>query len=317
MGGRKAENPNEKLASKSPRKGPSGFDNHYGAIYGLRWDALRLALVSDPPFRAARWNRFISAGKILARNLEFEVVTHAGQTAFAIPNGRRVEPQMLPGESILDVYLMDPASIFAAHALDVQEGDRVLDLCAAPGGKSLILVESMGLSGSLIANELSPTRRARLRAVLEDYLPSEALQRVKVTGHDGTKWGLHEREAYDRVLLDAPCSGERHLLTTPSELAEWSPARSKNLSVRQYSLLASASDVVRIGGRLVYSTCSISPLENDEVIRRLLKKRSGQMRPLPIPESLTIGEATEFGHLILPDRTGFGPIFFALLDREA
>jgi len=151
--------------------------------------------------------------------------------------------------------------------------------------------------------------------VLEDYLPRDVLARVRVTGHDGAKWCLHETEAFDRVLLDAPCSGERHLLENPEELKVWSPARSKNLSVRQYALLASAHAVVRVGGRIVYSTCSISPLENDAVIARLLKKRPGEVAVRK--PSYELGEPTEHGWMILPDRSGFGPIYHAVLERTS
>jgi 16S rRNA C967 or C1407 C5-methylase (RsmB/RsmF family) len=208
---------------------------------------------------------------------------------------------------------MDPASIFPAAALEVRDGDEVADFCAAPGGKSLILTESLRTGGRLVANELSDGRRARLRAVLHDYLPEDVLSRVRVTGHDATRWCLYETEAYDRILLDAPCSGERHLLANGEEIAQWSPARSKNLAVRQYALLASALAVVRVGGRIVYSTCSLSNLENDAVIARLMKKRAGEARVVRM--EFALGEPTENGWVILPDRTGYGPIYFSILER--
>jgi 16S rRNA C967 or C1407 C5-methylase (RsmB/RsmF family) len=126
---------------------------------------------------------------------------------------------------------------------------------------------------------------------------------------------LYETEAFDRVLVDAPCSGERHLLANKSELEVWSPARSKNLAVRQYALLASALAVVKRGGRVVYSTCSISPLENDGVVAKLLKKRPGEVRILK-PEGLSDKtEPTEHGAIVLPDRDGRGPIYFSVIER--
>jgi 16S rRNA C967 or C1407 C5-methylase (RsmB/RsmF family) len=93
----------------------------------------------------------------------------------------------------------------------------------------------------------------------------------------------------------------------------WSPARSRHLAVRQYALLASALAVVKPGGRLVYSTCSISPAENDAIIARLMKKRAGEAEVLK--PRLEIGEATEQGWMILPDATGYGPIYLAALQR--
>ncbi|MES2855742.1 MAG: RsmB/NOP family class I SAM-dependent RNA methyltransferase, partial [Bdellovibrionota bacterium] len=90
-------------------------------------------------------------------------------------------------------------------------------------------------------------------------------------------------------------------------------ARSKNLAVRQYSLLVSALQVVKHGGRIVYSTCSLSPLENDDVIARLLKKRKGEATV--VKPTFEIGEPTELGWQILPDKTGFGPIYLSVLER--
>jgi 16S rRNA C967 or C1407 C5-methylase (RsmB/RsmF family) len=300
-------------------KGKGGFEEHYRGVYGERWDALRGALLG-PVHQVARVNPFCDPDHVSSR------LENAGVAACVEVAGIRVVDFVDPGtapakhlapladkQKIFDFYIMDPASIFAARALDVKDGDEVLDLCAAPGGKSLILAQSLANGGRLVANEISDKRRARLRAVLNDYLPASMLGRVSVTGHDGTKWCLYEKNAFDRILLDAPCSGERHLLENPSELEVWSRARSKNLAVRQYALLASALAVVRPGGRIVYSTCSISPLENDEVIRRLMKKRPGEALVKGAP--FVVGEATEFGHMIMPDRTGDGPIYFAVLER--
>lgn len=291
------------------RKGPEGFENFYSTIYGDRWPALRAALLA-PVRQVARQNRFVEASEP-SRDLE----RFAGFPAIRLEPEERFETKT-DSRGLLNYYLMDPASISAAAALEVQPGDRVLDLCAAPGGKSLILAEALANKGNLTCNEMSDRRRARLRAVLEDYLPSELRARVQVTGHDGAKWCLYETEAYDRVLLDAPCSGERHLLLDAEELKLWSPARSKNLAVRQYALLASAHAVVRAGGRIVYSTCSLSPLENDQVIARLLKKRQGEVAVRSPQMAPGIhAEKTEHGWMILPDKTGFGPIYFSVMEK--
>ena len=289
------------------RKGPEGFETYYASVYGGRWESLRAALGS-PVQQVSRINRFADPSKLIARAETFKRERLAGCDVLKT----RLEPQVAAND-LLDVYVMDAASIFAATALDVQSGDEVLDLCAAPGGKSLILAEQIGESGRLTCNELSDRRRGRLRSVLGDYLPKDVQARATVTGHDGTRWCLHETEAYDRILLDAPCSGERHLINAPEEMKLWSPARSKNLAVRQYSLLASALAVVRVGGRIVYSTCSISPLENDAVIARLLKKREGEARVIRC--DFETGEGTELGWTLLPDRTGYGPIYFSILEK--
>ncbi len=211
-------------------------------------------------------------------------------------------------------YFLDAASIVAARALPISPGHAVLDLCAAPGGKSLVLAERIKDAGTLVANERSATRRARLKRVLEEYLPEELLRRVRITGHDASKWCIYEKDAYDAILLDAPCSSERHLIAQPKLLAEWTPNRTRFLAQRQYAMLASALQVVRVDGHVLYATCSISPFENDGVIEKLIKKRGEKISV--IPPSAPFGESTRYGWLILPDTTEFGPLYFALIKRE-
>lgn len=213
----------------------------------------------------------------------------------------------------LEPYYLDEASVFAAKALDVHPGMDVLDMCAAPGGKTLVIASMLEGNGSLQSNDRSPDRRLRLQRVLENSLPEAWRSIVKVTGYDGMKFGLHRRESFDRILLDAPCSSDRHVLASPTHLAEWSSKRVKRLSVEQGALLASAVDALRPGGTLVYGTCALSPLENDKVVEKILKKRPS-MRSETIENLLPGADRTEFGVHILPDRSeGRGPIYCAKL----
>lgn len=213
-------------------------------------------------------------------------------------------------EGLKKPYFLDAASVTAAHALGVREGDRVLDLCAAPGGKSLVIAASLGENGTLVANDRSSARRARLRRVLEDHLPAELLERVQVTSHDSSRWGLHEQDIYDRVLVDVPCSSERHVLTSPGHLSKWTPARTRHLALQAYAILAAGFTALKEGGTLLYCTCTISVAENDGVIAKLLKKRGD--RVLLTPPAAPCGEPTEYGWIILPDRCeGLGPIYYA------
>ena len=173
----------------------------------------------------------------------------------------------------LEPYFLDEASVFAAKVLEVGPGMDVLDMCAAPGGKSLIIASMLKGSGSLQCNDRSPDRRVRLQHVLENSLPVEWRGNVKISGYDGVKFGLYRKECFDRILLDAPCSSDRHVLGSPAHLEVWSVKRIKRLSVEQGGLLASAIDALRPGGILVYGTCALSPMENDGVVERILKKR--------------------------------------------
>ena len=213
-------------------------------------------------------------------------------------------------------YVLDSASIRAAEALGVRPGDRVLDACAAPGGKTLVLLEALQGKGELVANELSSARRFRLKQVIEDHVPSELREQVTVTAYDANRFGLKKEGYFDRVLLDAPCSSEAHLLAEDPEQVGWKESRTRQLAMRQYSLLCSALLSVKPGGVVVYSTCSISPLENDGVIERLLRKKADSVR---VDEDSFVDsgfERTGCGVQIFPDRfPGRGPIYWSRLIR--
>lgn len=282
----------------------SPFDEHYRSLFGDRWTGLREALLSTRT-AVARLNRFAQGSAALP-----------GDATEILPGCYRWTPLERPrGAPPLPYYVMDAASVLAARAVQVAPGDEVLDLCAAPGGKSLILAEALAEEGYLTLNDSSPGRRGRLRAVLDSYLPSSIRDRVSVTGHDASRWGLHHPDRYDRVLLDAPCSSEAHVLADPRAYSTWTPARPKQLALRQGALLAAAIDSAKPGGRIVYSTCALDPRENDGVVAKLLKKRAGRVRL--VPAEARVGETTEVGVHILPDATGFGPIYYAVLERAA
>ena len=200
---------------------------------------------------------------------------------------------------------MDEASVFAAKALGVEPGMYVLDMCAAPGGKSLVIASMLKGEGTLQCNDRSPDRRLRLQHVLENSLPESWRSIINVTGYDGVKFGMHKKECYDR-----------HVLNSPSHLEVWSVKRVKRLSVEQGALLASAVDALRPGGELIYGTCALSPLENDAVVAKILKKRKMMefVRIEDLPEG---ADRTELGVHILPDKAhGCGPIYCAKMRKK-
>ena len=130
-------------------------------------------------------------------------------------------------------YYMDEASILTASLLPLHEGCRVLDMCAAPGGKTLVLASRLAGRGSIVANDRSRDRKARLDRVLDEHLGPELRKSVTSTCRDASKWGLYEKEAYDSILLDAPCSSERHVISSPGHLSIWSPRRPRRLAIEQ------------------------------------------------------------------------------------
>jgi len=290
--------------------GDKSFYKHFEAVFGFRWGDLLDAL-KKPEKQVARLNRLSSA---LPPGREEAVTLHPDlKDCYWTTSENSLLPERT-AEELLNFYIMDPASVIVARALQVQEGDRVLDMCAAPGGKTLILIEGLLSSGEIFANDLSAERRERLKKVIQQYVPRNIRDRVWVTGKDAVQFGLREPDSFDRVLLDAPCSGERHVLENKKAQEEWSPSRGDHLAVRQYSLLSAALLAVKAGGRIVYSTCSINPQENDGVVHKLLKKRKEQVRLIP-QDTHSLGEKTEYGISFLPDRCGFGPLYYAVIEK--
>ncbi|KAG1108424.1 hypothetical protein G6F42_015992 [Rhizopus arrhizus] len=216
--------------------------------------------------------------------------------------------------NVTDYYILDAASVLATEALDIQPDEQVLDICAAPGGKTLSVLQRLDKKyGRLTSNEIASDRRRRLRQVIESYLPADVVEEVStVVGKDGTRY-YGEPEQYDKVLLDAPCSSERHLLHDEKELELWSPKRTQVNAKRQLSILKAAVHSVRVGGLVLYATCSISSLENDKVVERMMNK--GKIPIEPVKLKLPVGEKTKYGWLCLPDKTTWGPLYFALIKR--
>ena len=240
-------------------------------------------------------------------------------------------------------YFLDPGSICAALSLKVKGSKRLLDLCAAPGGKTLCVSSVMDEDAVLYSNERSGERKARLVKVVSSVLPDSIKERVVTSCSDGATWCRRESEAYDSILLDAPCSSERHVLLDPKYLKDWSPSRIKTLSMEQWALLSSAWRLLKKDGCMVYATCALSPQENDAVIEKLLKKfddvevqdfafvssvfaenlkdtkasftsESG----IRLEEVFSKAEHTQFGFHILPDAAlGAGPLFFCLLHKKS
>lgn len=205
------------------------------------------------------------------------------------------------------VYVLDGASVYAAMLLPIKESQSICDLCAAPGGKSLILHKRLN-RGSLVLNEKSSQRMSRLKRVWEEFSAKNEVDVSFIQG-DGGSLCLKKPQCFDSVLVDVPCSSEKHLWNKKELLKEWSIGRTRRLSKEQYRLLCSAALMTKPGGYIVYSTCSISPYENDDVIEKALANSNYKLEVL----SQTQGEQTKYGRMFLPDQGGDGPLYVCLL----
>jgi NOL1/NOP2/sun family putative RNA methylase len=165
-------------------------------------------------------------------------------------------------------YPQDSSSMFAVELLDPQPHEWVLDMTAAPGGKTTHIAQRMKNTGVLFANDLDKKRLKALHSNLERLgVWNTVVTRMKA--HD---LALMYHEKFDRILLDPSCSGEGLLGTRDGHLKQWNPKSLRRYTKDQFSLFCSAFRLLKEGGRLVYSTCTLNVLEDDGVVQQLLKR---------------------------------------------
>lgn len=181
------------------------------------------------------------------------------------------------------IYIQGLSSQLAAILLNPQPGESILDLAAAPGGKTLHIAAMMQNQGQLSAVEPVKSRFFKLRANLE----RGAASMVKTYLKDGREVGRKVPGRFDRVLLDAPCSSEARIRAgRPESWSHWSEKKIKEVSRKQKRLLHSAILSLKPGGRLLYSTCSFAPEENELVIQDALRKHP-DVNVLPVDMPVT------------------------------
>ncbi|XP_075877099.1 5-cytosine rRNA methyltransferase NSUN4 [Nelusetta ayraudi] len=242
----------------------------------------------------------------------------------------RFKPARPDRKGLLGYYLMDAASVLPCVALDVQEGHNVLDLCAAPGGKTLALLQSNAI-GFLCVNDSSVSRTMRLKRVLHSYVPKQFLsdEKLRVTSFDGTKWGEIERDTFDRVLVDVPCTTDRHSLIE-NDNNIFSKNRSgerRQLPQLQLELLMAGVQASCPGGVIVYSTCTLSRSQNQSVVEQavhLAKEKHGirlqvvDLQPLAhmFRKTFHFASDLQLGEMVIPHlAANFGPIYTCKLRR--
>ena len=165
-------------------------------------------------------------------------------------------------------YMQEPSASSAVEVLDVQPGDWVLDLCAAPGGKSTQIAAKLRHTGFLVSNEIEMKRAAILMSNMERMGFSECM----VTNGHPKDLCSQTKEWFDRVLVDAPCSGEGMFKKHSKAMEDWSEEHVQACAQRQLQILDSAYLALKPGGTMVYSTCTYAMEENEQVIWKFLKE---------------------------------------------
>uniref|UniRef100_A0A672J2W1 5-cytosine rRNA methyltransferase NSUN4 n=1 Tax=Salarias fasciatus TaxID=181472 RepID=A0A672J2W1_SALFA len=298
------------------------FDATYSGQLGKIWPSVRVALLSERKY-GALLNHFSNHNVL--EDLQSQGCSDF--ISYRDEEGRCFCPQHpvfrvstrrhLCG--LLSHYLMDAASVLPCLALDVQEGHNVLDLCAAPGGKTLALLQTQSIS-FLCVNDASVSRTMRLRKVLNSYVPKEFLtnEKLRITSFDGTQWGDIERNTFDRVLVDVPCTTDRHSLMEDDNniFSKNRIGERRRLPQLQAELLLAGIQAACPGGEILYSTCTLSQSQNQSVVEQAVFVVS--LRPLTqmFQNTFYFAPDLRLGEMVLPHLTSnFGPIYMCKLRR--
>jgi 16S rRNA C967 or C1407 C5-methylase (RsmB/RsmF family)/NOL1/NOP2/fmu family ribosome biogenesis protein len=188
---------------------------------------------------------------------------------FYLPQGTRVGDTLAHAAGLC--YVQEPSAMAVAEALDVRPGQWVVDLAAAPGGKATQIAGRLGGHGLVVANEVQPSRTRPLA----DNLDRWGSARTMLAGETVARLAERLPQRFDRVLLDAPCSGEGLFRRNPAAAAQWRLGHVRGSADRQRALLADAAALVRPGGVLVYATCTFAPEENEQQVAGFLATHPG------------------------------------------
>lgn len=244
---------------------PSAFTARMRASLGGGFDAFMQAY-AKPAEKAVRVNTL----KISVDEFR-KISPFALEPVLWEPNGFYVDDGK-PGKTPLHAaglyYVQEPSAMSAAPELDVRGGERVLDLCSAPGGKGTQLAQNMCGEGIIFLNEII-FRRAK---ILSSNVERLGIKNAAVTCASPEELARTFANYFDKILVDAPCSGEGMFKKEPAAITEWSPADVNACADRQKSILECADTMLAGGGRIVYSTCTFSEEEDERVTESFLSK---------------------------------------------
>ncbi|MBK1720432.1 RsmB/NOP family class I SAM-dependent RNA methyltransferase [Thiocystis violacea] len=246
-----------------------------------------------------------------------------------LPNALGLPPTVSAGQHwwycVGLAHAQEVVSQLPVGLMDLAPGQRVLDMCAAPGGKTAQIAFALGNRGTLLANDIS---FARLKA-LQGNLDRLGVVNVTTTLGDAANWPTAGGQ-FDRILVDAPCSSEGTLRRNPSLWRRLGTGNSERLGPRQRALLRKAVQRCRPGGRILYSTCTFAPEENELVVADILAEFPGKLRLLPvsIPHFVTAPGLVDWqGRTLAPElalcrrfwphHNDTGGFFIALLEKDA
>ena len=256
---------------------PEAFKEKMKKLMGESYQSL-LDSYDQPESKGIRTNTLKLEPDELANKLPFET-----QAVNWCKEGFYIDHTVRPGKNPYYYaglyYVQEPTAMAAVEVLDPKPGDWVLDLCAAPGGKSTQIGARLQGIGLLVANELVNSRAGILSTNIERMGMTNAI----VTNEFPERLVDSFYESFDKILVDAPCSGEGMFRKDPGALADWSLERVDRCMGKQEKILESAHRLLKPGGVLVYSTCTFSPEENEQIIEAFIEKYRYTLQTIELP----------------------------------
>jgi 16S rRNA C967 or C1407 C5-methylase (RsmB/RsmF family)/NOL1/NOP2/fmu family ribosome biogenesis protein len=245
---------------------PQAFTERMQRLLGEEFEAF-LASYSSPRSGGLRINPNKLAPEEFAARAPFSLTPIPwAKEGFAY--GAEDRPGRHPWHDAGVYYMQEPSAMAVGALADPQPGERVLDLCAAPGGKTTHLAGRMAGNGVLIANEIHPTRAG----ILAQSVERMGISNCAVLNETPDRLAEHFAGYFDCVVVDAPCSGEGMFRKEDIAVTEWKPESPLLCAERQAGILDSAAAMVRPGGRLIYSTCTFAPEEDEGSVSRFLER---------------------------------------------
>lgn len=250
---------------------PIEFEKKMKAFLGNEWDDF-LYSYDNNRFQALRFNTLkVQSPEERMRILKTLKISSDKKVSWANEAyyfDENVRPGKHPYHEMGLYYIQEPSAMSAAALLAPKPGMRVLDLCAAPGGKSTQLATYLGDSGLLVSNEIN-TQRSR---ILSQNIERMGIKNAIVTNEDSFVLASHFPGFFNAIQVDAPCSGEGMFRKLPEAIEQWSMENVAICAERQKEILDNAAVMLKPGGTIVYSTCTFSKEENEDVIEYFLER---------------------------------------------
>lgn len=252
---------------------PIEFEKKMKAFLGNEWDDF-LYSYDNNRFQALRFNTLkVQSPEERMRILKTLKISSDKKVSWANEAyyfDENVRPGKHPYHEMGLYYIQEPSAMSAAALLAPKPGMRVLDLCAAPGGKSTQLATYLGDSGLLVSNEIN-TQRSR---ILSQNIERMGIKNAIVTNEDSFVLASHFPGFFNAIQVDAPCSGEGMFRKLPEVIEQWSMENVAICAARQKEILDNAAVMLKPGGVIVYSTCTFSREENEDVIEYFLERHT-------------------------------------------